>query len=163
MSAIGVGLLENCSGRNADDDVGEVAAGCAPHPDPPQLDLGLDPLDRLPRACLRRDRHAVHEHVDVLPDQPTCSSEDEHGNEERRGGVRFRNPGPSADQAEEHGQRAAEVAQEVHCVGGERRAVIPAAGSKGDARTIGIDHDHDPDHDEGPPGCVDLVALAEQA
>ena len=51
-------LLDRRSGRDADDHVGEVPAGSPPHPEPPQLDVLLEPFDGAP-GDLRRTPPAL--------------------------------------------------------------------------------------------------------
>ena len=61
------------------------------------------------------------------------------------------------DEADEHGDRAEQVAAEVERVRGERRALVAAGGSPGDDHAAQVDRDHDAEDDERVPGHVHVA------
>ena len=74
---------------------------------------------------------AVHEDLDRLAGEPRGRDEDERGDDERRDRVRPRLAGRDEDQAEQDGERAAEVGGEVQRVRRERGRVVAAGGAAG--------------------------------
>ena len=143
-------------GRHADHDVRELASARFAHPQPLEVDHRADARDRGARRRLRLDRDAVHQHVDVRAHQARGGGEHERGDEQRRDRVGVVVAGANEQQADEHGGRAEQVAEEVERVRLERRAVELARGAPGDDRAARVDHDHDADDDERVPGGVDL-------
>ena len=79
-----VALPDRGAGRDADHDVGEMATGRAPHAQAAELDGRPERLDRATRRLDLVRRRPVHEHVDVLTDQPPGGGEHEHRDEQRR-------------------------------------------------------------------------------
>jgi hypothetical protein len=143
-------------GRDADDDVGEVAARGLAHPQPPQLHGRVEGLDRPPGRPLRLDGHAVHEHVDVPPHQPARRGQHEHGDEERGDRVGLGIAGAREEQSDQDRGRAEQVASEVQCVPEQRLAAIAARATERDGCAAGVDHDHEQHDDDCVPGRVDL-------
>ena len=110
-------------GRDADHDVRELASAGLAHPQPLEVDDRADVGDRRARRRLGLDRHAVHEHVDVRPHQPRGGGEHEHRDEQRGDRVGVLVAGANEQQADEHGGRPEQVAEEMERVRLERRAV----------------------------------------
>ena len=152
-----VALLDRGAVGNPDDDVGEVAPGRPPHPEPAQLHAGLELLDRRERRLARRRRRAVHEHVDVPLDQPGGRGEDEHADEERRDRIPLGVAGARGEQPDEDGERAREVAAEMEDVHGERRALVAARRPEGDVGPARVHDDDDSDDAEREGVDVHLV------
>ena len=152
-----VPLLDRGAVRNPDDDVGEVAPGRPPHPEPAQLHSGLELLDRRERRLLRRRRRTVHEHVDVPLNHPGGCGEDEHADEERRDRVPLGVAGARGEQPDEDGERAREVAAEMEDVHGERRALVAACRPEGHVRSAHVHGDDDSDDTERERVDVHLV------
>ena len=97
---------------------GASAAGAARPPASPP---------RSPRARRPRRRSGARSMSTsmLLRIRRAAASEHEHGDEERRDRVAVRVAGPRDQQADEHGDRAREVAAEVQRVRRERRARVP--------------------------------------
>jgi hypothetical protein len=141
--------------RDADHDVGEVAAGGLAEPQAPQLDRRVHACDRPARGLLRLVRRPVHEDVHVRPDQPCGRQQHEDGDEEGRERVGAGVAGGDECQPEQNRERPGEITREVERVRLERGALVPARPLKRDPGAARIDGDHDPDHEEGVPGRLD--------
>ena len=76
-------------------------------------------------------------------DQPRRREQHEHADEERRDRVAVRVPGGGEAEADQHGDRACEVAAEVERVRGERGAAVAARGAPRDRHAARVDRDHD--------------------
>ena len=83
-------LADRRARRDADHDVGELAAAGLAHPQPPQLDRRPQRVDRSERGRFGLGGRTVHQHVDVDLDQPRRGREHEHADEERRDRVAVR-------------------------------------------------------------------------
>ena len=92
-------LADGRARRNADDDVGEVATGRVPHPQPPERHALAKRLDSAARRLDLVHRSLVHEDVDVPADEPPGSCENENGDEERGDRVASRIPGAGGERA----------------------------------------------------------------
>ena len=79
----GVALADRSAGRDADHDIGERAPGRLPQAQAPHLDGRVERGDRGPRRTHGIGRRAVHQHVDVAPDQPHRRRDHEERDEER--------------------------------------------------------------------------------
>ena len=127
----GVALLDRRPRRDADDDVGEMAPGGAAHAEPPELDRRLERLDRRgappPPAPAGARSMSTSTFWRI---EPRGRREHEHGDEERRERVALRVPGPRGEEADEHGDRAGEVAAEVERVRAERRARVASRAAR---------------------------------
>jgi hypothetical protein len=108
---------------------------------------------------VRLVRAPVHEHVDVGPDQPRRGQQDEHSDEKRCERVGLAVSARHEGEADQHSDRAGEVAAKMERVRLERRAPVAARGPPGDQCAARVDRDHDPDHQEGVPGGVDLALV----
>ena len=118
----------------------------------------VDDLRSRPRAASRAAvGRPVHEHVHVALAKSGGRGEDEPGDEQRGDRVRVRVSGTGADEPEQDGGRAEQVAAEVERVRLERRAAEAPRGPERRPRPRSVEHDHDADHDEGVPDCVDLA------
>ena len=79
----GVPLADGCPRWDADDDVGEMPSRRPAHAQAEEDDRRGELLDRPPGGLDLVHRRLIHEHVDVLADQPRGGVEDEGGDEER--------------------------------------------------------------------------------
>ena len=121
-----VALDDGLGRRHGHDDVGEVAAGRLAQPQPAQLDVLADALDRAGGCPPRLVGRAVHEHVRVLCDQPRRRSEDDGGDDQGGDRVALVEAGVHGEQPDQHGQRSRHVAREVNGVGAQRGARVAA-------------------------------------
>ena len=149
-----VALADGRGGRDADHDVGELAAPSLPHPEPAQLNRRSNSRDRGARGGLGGRGNSIHQHVHVHPHQLRGGAEHEHGDEEGSNRIAVRVSRPHEQQASEHGKRAAEIAREMNSVRGERRAPISLRRAPRDSHPAHVDHDNERDHGERVPGCV---------
>ena len=149
--------------RDRDHDVCEHAPGCLAHPQPPQLHRGLQADDRPARRLLGVGRRAIHEDVHVAPHQPGGGEQDEDSDEEGRDGVGTRIAAAYEQQADEHGDRAREVAAEVERVRRERRARVGARRAPGGGRPGDVDTDDDAHDEQRVPRGVHPRAAVHQA
>ena len=149
-------LRDGRAGRDPDHDVDKVPPCRLPQSQPAQGDTGYLLADRLARGRGRVGRRAVHEHVDVPPDQPDRRGDDEDGNEERRHRVALRPAEGSSSEPREDGNRAHQIASEVQRVREQRGARIAPRRSQRDGRPRDVDDDHRHDDHERPPRSVDL-------
>ena len=131
-----VPLADSGIDGDADHDVGEVAAGGLPHAQAPELDRRADVLDREACRLLRIGGHAVHQDVDVATHQPDGREEHEQRDEERRDRVGLHLARANEEKADEHRDRAGEVAREVKRVRRQRRASV-RCGPHGQTRSSG--------------------------
>ena len=157
-----VRLGEARVGADRDDEVDEVAAGGVAGAQPADLEvaeLGQRGADRLLGVGVR----AVHQHLDRLAGQPGGGDEDERGDDQRRDRVRAAARPRRRGQADEDRERAREVRGEVQRVGRQRRRVVAAGGALRDDGARGVDADHDREHEERPPGRLDVGAGVSEA
>ena len=90
----------------------------------------------------------------------TAADEHERRDEQRRDRVGVRVPGADEQQADEHRDRAGEIAREVERVRRERDAAVPARRTRRRDRPRDVDHDHDADHRDRVPLRMHLAAGA---
>ena len=149
----GVALADGGAGRDADHDVGERAARRLAQPQPAHLDRRVEPADRGARRAHGVGRRAVHEHVDVAADQPSGGEDDEERDEERGDRVAVGPARPHREQAAEHGERAERGRSRSGARSRQSAAlVVPPRGAERDDGARDVDHDHDADRGEHPPG-----------
>ena len=160
----GVRLDDALVGRDADDEVGEVAARGVARAHPPQLERLAQAGERRADLRLGVGRGAVHQDLDRLPHEPHGQADDEHGDREAGDRVALRVAGGDEDRPGQDGERAGEVGGEVDRVGRERGRAVAARGAAAGDRAAHVDRDHDRQHEERPPRRLDAVARAcEQA
>ena len=155
-----VALTDGRAGRDGDHDVGERAPRRLAQAQPGERDRRLDARDRGTRRRLGLRRRAIHQHVDVPPDQPAGGEEHERGDEERCDRVALRIAGRRGDETAEHRERPGEVAAEVDRVRAQRLAAVAARRAERDDRAGEVDREHDRHDDEEPPRRVDLGLVA---
>jgi hypothetical protein len=108
------------------------------------------------RSLLGIRRRPIHQDVHVAVHQARRRDQDEHRDEQSRGGVGARVPRMHEDKTDEHCERAGEIAGEVERVGRERRTPISLRCAPEHDCAAEIDRDHDRDDQERVPGRVDL-------
>ena len=101
-------------------------------------------------------RRAIHEHVDVAPDEPARGRDDEHRDEERGDRVALGEARPGRDEASDHGERREQVGAEVHRIREERRAGVLPGGAVRDEEAREVDRDDQEQHGEDPPRGLDV-------
>ena len=152
-----VPLADAGARRNTDHDVCELAPAGLAHAQPLQVDSRLDARDRRACGCFRLDGDAVHQDVDVRPHEPHRRGEDERRHEQRCDRVAVRVSGAHNEQADEHGGRAEQIAEEVESVRLERGAAERLRSPPRDDRSARVDPDDDDDHEQRVPRRVDLL------
>ena len=134
--------------RDRDDHVGEVASGRLAQPQPAELHVDPQARDCLFCRHSRLCRRAIHEDVGVLGDQPGRRRADDRRHQQRGDRVALLEAGTHHQQAEQHGQRAGQVAREVICVSTQRRAAVASRASQRDGGASEVDHDRGRQHRE---------------
>ena len=151
-----VPLPHGRAGRDTDHDVRERAPAGLAQPEPPEDDGRVEPVDRLPRGVDRTRGGAVHQDIDIAPDEPGRGGDDEDGHEQRGDRVTLGEAGPRRGEPRDDRQRPEQVGAEVDRVGEDRRARVPSCRPVGDDRPRDVDRDHESGCCERPPGGVDV-------
>jgi hypothetical protein len=111
-----VPLAHGRTGRDPDNDVCEVRAARLADAKTSKLHRRVERLDRPSSRLLSILGHAVHEHVDIAPEQPRSRNDDERCHEERGDGIALVEARRGGDEPGEHGQRAGEHAHRQRSV-----------------------------------------------
>ena len=116
-----------------------------PQPQAPQLDGRVERRDRLPGGRLGARRRAVHEHVDVLPHEPSGGQRGRAPPRTAPPPSRPSRPARTREEADRDSHGARQVAREMERVGRERGAAVAPRRATRDERTARVDRDHDAD------------------
>jgi class 3 adenylate cyclase/tetratricopeptide (TPR) repeat protein len=151
-----VALAHRSPRSDPDDDIGEVGSTGATDAKPPEFDRWLQSCDCAPRCPLRVRRRLIHEHVDVLAQQPARGCDDEGRDEESGDRVTLREAERGSGQARQDGERSHEIASEMERACEQSVAPVTVAGAEGDEHPGAVDRDHEGDGGERPPRGLDL-------
>ena len=152
----GMSLADDGLGRYADHDLRVVVPARLAHAQLLEIDRGIEFVYRLPDRFCGGPRATVDEDVGVLESESRRSDENDRSDEESGDRVGLGIAEANEDEPDEHSGRAEKVADEIESVRLQRRTPVLDRGAVGDDRPAGIDHHHDQDHEDGPPGGVDL-------
>jgi len=115
-------LTDTRTGRYGDHDVRELAAPGLAHPDAAKLDRRRHRVDGGDGGGFGLGRCAIHQDVDVGPDQARGREQHERTDEKRSNRVAVRVALVRKNEPEQDRRRACEIASEMEGVGGESRA-----------------------------------------
>ena len=151
-----VALADRGSGRDPDDDVREVLPSRPAQSEPAELDGRIEAAiaRRAIRASSSGERSMSTSTFRLASRNAAATTS--AGDEERRDRVTGGEAERGGDQAGEHRERSREVAPEVERVGEQRVAPVEARAPQRDHRSRRVDHEHEPDRGERPPGRLDV-------